>query len=177
MSAQFALFPIVARPLRAPLAACLCAVSAWAPAGAEEATFTVKQLTPGTALKLAQAALEACRKEGFQVTVAVADRSGVAQVLLRDRYAGPHTVTVAINKAWTSVSFRQDTLSFAKATAEPAHSGSRHFDRVIAVGGGVAVEAGGAILGAIGVSGGPGGEADDRCARAGIDAIRGDIEF
>jgi uncharacterized protein GlcG (DUF336 family) len=144
---------------------------------AQEATFTIKQLTPETALKLAQATLEACRKEGFQVAVAVTDRSGIAQVLLRDRFAGPHTVTIATNKAWTAVSFRQDTLSFARATAEPAHAGPRHFERVVAVGGGVPIEAGGSILGGLGVSGGPGGEADDRCARSGLEAIRGDLEF
>ncbi len=146
-------------------------------ASAQDATFSVRQLTPETALKLALAALEACRKEGFQVAVTVTDRSGVAQVVLRDRFAGPHTVTVAVDKAWTAVSFRQDTLSFAKATSDPAHSGPRNFARVVAVGGGVPVEAAGNILGAIGVSGAPGGEADDRCARAGIDAIRNDVDF
>lgn len=146
-------------------------------ASAQDATFSVRQLTPETALKLARAALDACRKEGFQVAVAVTDRSGVAQVVLRDRFAGPHTVTVSVDKAWTAVSFRQDTLSFAKATSDPAHSGPRNFARVIAVGGGVPIEAAGSILGAIGVSGAPGGEADDRCARAGIDAIRGDVDF
>jgi uncharacterized protein GlcG (DUF336 family) len=146
-------------------------------AAAQEATFTVKQMTPDTALKAAQAALASCRKQGFQVTVAVADRAGVAQVVLRDRFAGPHTVETAINKAWTAVSFRQDTLAFAASTADPRHSGVRSIPRVVAVGGGVLVEAGGSILGAIGVSGAPGGEADDACAKAGVEAIRDDISF
>jgi uncharacterized protein GlcG (DUF336 family) len=65
----------------------------------------------------------------------------------------------------------------AKATIDPANSGLRHFRRVVALGGGVPVEAGGSILGAVGVSGGPGGEADDRCARAGLEAIKDDIAF
>ena len=146
-------------------------------ASAQEATFTVKQMTPETALKAAQAALGSCRKQGFQITVAVADRAGVAQIVLRDRFAGPHTVETAINKAWTAVSFRQDTLAFAAATADPRHSGVRAIPRVVAVGGGVLVEAGGSILGAIGVSGAPGGEADDACAKAGVEAIRDDISF
>lgn len=144
---------------------------------AQEATFSIKLLTPEIALKLARATLEACRKEGFQVSVAVTDRFGVTQVLLRDRFAGPHTVEVAANKAWTAVSFRQDTLGLAKATVDPANSGLRHFGRVVALGGGVPVEAGGSTLGAVGVSGGPGGEADDRCARAGLEAIKDDISF
>jgi uncharacterized protein GlcG (DUF336 family) len=45
------------------------------------------------------------------------------------------------------------------------------------VGGGLMIEAGGSLLGAIGVSGAPGGKEDDVCAAAGIDAIRDDIEF
>jgi uncharacterized protein GlcG (DUF336 family) len=164
-------------PWRACLAACACLLASVAAATAQEATFSIKQLTPETALKLAQATLEACRKEGFQVAVAVTDRSGTPQVLLRDRFAGPHTVTVAVDKAWTAVSFRQDTLSFARATSDPAHAGPRHFERVVAVGGGVPIEAGGSILGALGVSGGPSGEADDRCARAGLKVVQSDLDF
>lgn len=144
---------------------------------AQDATYAIKLLTPETALKLARATLEACRKEGFQVAVAVTDRFGVTQVLLRDRFAGPHTVEAATNKAWTAASLRQDTLGLAKATMDPAHSGLRHFPRVVAVGGGILVEAGGSIFGALGVSGGPGGEADDRCAKAGLEAIKDDISF
>jgi len=159
------------------LAMWLGALAAAGPTAAQEATFTIRQLTPEAALKLAQATLAACSREGFQVAVAVTDRSGVAQVLLRDRFAGPHTVSIAVDKAWTAVSFRQDTLSLARATAEPANSGPRHFERFVAVGGGLMIEAGGSILGGLGVSGGPGGEADDRCARAGLAAVQGDLEF
>jgi uncharacterized protein GlcG (DUF336 family) len=157
--------------------AALLIVCVAVPAAAQDATFTVKQMTPETALKAAQAALSSCRKQGFQIAVAVVDRAGVAQVVLRDRFAGPHTVETAINKAWTAVSFRQDTLSFAASTADPRHAGVRAIPRVVAVGGGVPVEATGSILGAIGVSGAPGGEADDACAKAGIEAIRDDISF
>ncbi|MBP6157055.1 MAG: heme-binding protein, partial [Polaromonas sp.] len=64
-------------------------------ATAQVGTFQLKSLTPETALKAAQAAIDACNKQGFQVAVAVTDRSGVTQVLLRDRFAGPHTVEVS----------------------------------------------------------------------------------
>lgn len=157
--------------------AALLIVCVAVPAAAQDATFTVKQMTPETALKAAQAALLSCRKQGFQIAVAVVDRAGVAQVVLRDRFAGPHTVETAINKAWTAVSFRQDTLALATSTADPRHAGVRAIPRVVAVGGGVLVEAAGSILGAIGVSGAPGGEADDSCAKAGIESIRDDISF
>ena len=144
---------------------------------AQDATFVVKQMTTETALKAAQAALGACRERGFQVAVAVTDRSGIPQAFLRDRFAGPHTVGVAINKAWTAVSFRTDTLSFGNATADPEHAGARHFERVTAIGGGVPIEAAGSMFGAIGVSGGPSGKEDDKCARIGIEAIMDALEF
>ena len=147
-------------------------------AGAADATFTVKVLTPETALKAAQAALKSCRDRGFQATVAVVDRMGVVQVLLRDRFAGPHTPDMATAKAYTAASFRTNTTELAEATqpGRPA-SGIGHRPGIAAVGGGMMIEAGGSLLGAIGVSGAPGGREDDACAAAGIAAIREDIEL
>lgn len=143
-----------------------------------QGTHSIKLLTPETALKAAQAALKKCRDGGFQVTVAVVDRMGVTQVLLRDRFAGPHTVEMARSKAYTAVSFRTNTTELADATqAGKPQSGVRHLPGVAALGGGLMIEAGGALLGAIGVSGAPGGKEDDACAAAGIAAIRDDIEF
>ncbi|HEX9183331.1 MAG TPA: heme-binding protein [Burkholderiales bacterium] len=147
-------------------------------AQAQQATHSIKLLTPESALKAAQAALKKCRDGGFQVTVAVVDRMGVTQALLRDRYAGPHTPEMARSKAYTAVSFRTNTTALAEATqAGKPQSGVRHLPGVAAVGGGLMIEAGGALLGAIGVSGAPGGKEDDVCAAAGIAAIRDDIEF
>jgi uncharacterized protein GlcG (DUF336 family) len=143
-----------------------------------QATYTQKVLTPETALKAAQAALKKCRDSGYQATVAVVDRMGVVQVLLRDRFAGPHTTDMATAKAWTSVSFRASTDELAKATQPGSpQSGIRNRPGVAAVGGGLMIEASGSLLGAIGVSGAPGGKEDEMCAAAGIAAIREDIEF
>jgi uncharacterized protein GlcG (DUF336 family) len=147
-------------------------------AAAPEGTYAVKLLTPETALTAAQAALAHCRKAGHQVAVAVVDRSGLVQVLLRDRYAGAHTLDIAPQKAWTAASFRISTTALAIETqAGKPMSGIRGAPRVMAIGGGLVIEAGGAVLGAIGVSGAPGGEADDACAAAGIKAIADAIEF
>lgn len=145
---------------------------------AQDAVFQTRSLTPETALKAAQAALESCRKQGYQTAVAVTDRSGLLQVLLRDRFAGAHTVTVATDKAWTAASFRQSTLDFGRETqAGKPMSAIRDVPRVIAAGGGLPIEGGGSMLGAIGVSGAPGGEADEFCAKAGIKAIADSLEF
>ena len=156
----------------------LLAVSVAALARGADATFSVKILTPETALKAAQAALKSCRDRGFQATVAVVDRMGVVQVLLRDRFAGPHTPDMATAKAYTAVSFRTNTTELAEASQPGrASSGIRHRPGIAAVGGGMMIEAGGSLLGAIGVSGAPGAREDDACAAAGIAAIREDIEL
>ena len=151
------------------------------PAGAQPAsatTFALRFMTPETALKAAQAALSHCRAQGYQVAVAVVDRAGLTQVLLRDRFAGAHTVDVATNKAWTAASFRTPTADLARETQPgQAMSGLRNLPRFLAAGGGQVIEGGGTLLGAIGVSGAPGGEADDGCAKAGIKAIADDIAF
>ena len=147
-------------------------------AHAQDATYAVRLLSPETALKAAQAALKSCRDRGFQAAVAVVDRMGVVQVLLRDRFAGPHTPDMATAKAYTAASFRTNTTELAEASqaGRPA-SGIRHRPGVAALGGGTLSGAGGSVLGAIGVSGAPGGREDDACAAAGIAAIREDIEL
>jgi uncharacterized protein GlcG (DUF336 family) len=147
-------------------------------ASAEEALVTYKSLTPELALDLARATLADCRKRGFQVTVAVVDRFGVTQVLLRDRFAGPHTVSTATGKAWTAVSFRTSTAEL-NAISQPGtmQAGIRNLPGAVIIGGGLTVEAGGSLLGAVGVSGAPGGDADEACAKVGIDAVRDRLDF
>ena len=145
---------------------------------AEPATHTIRVLTPETAQKAVNAALAACRKAGYQVAVAVVDRSGVAQAMIRDRFAGAHTPMVAEDKAWTAVSFRTRTTDLAAATQPgQASSGLRNVPRFTAVGGGVTIEAGGSTLGGLGVSGAPSGEADEACAKAGVAAVQADLEL
>ena len=157
---------------------CLILLGASASAAAQDATYSVRLLTPETALKAAQAALAKCRADGYQVAVAVVDRSGILQVLLRDRFAGSHTPEMATAKAWTAVSFRTNTSAIAEETqAGKPMSGIRSRPGVAAVAGGRLIEAAGALLGGIGVSGAPGGDRDDACADAGIAAIRDAIEF
>jgi uncharacterized protein GlcG (DUF336 family) len=148
------------------------------PSRADETIVTYKALSPDVALELAKAALEACRSQGYQIAVAVVDRSGQPQVMLRDRFAGPHTPSTATNKAWTAVSFRTNTRDLVQP-AQPGQplAGLGNLPRVVLLGGGVMIEAAGSLLGAIGVSGAPGGEEDERCAKAGLEAIRDKLDF
>lgn len=160
------------------VAACILAGAAANVTNAADATYAIKLMTPETALKAAQAGLNKCREGGYQVAIAVVDRTGQTQVLLRDRFAGMHTPEAAVNKAWTAVSFKSNTSQFAEATQSGKESsGIRNISRVLAIGGGLMIEAGGALYGGIGVSGAPNGAADDACAKAGISAIMDDLEL
>jgi uncharacterized protein GlcG (DUF336 family) len=145
---------------------------------ADSATFTARTLTPEAALKVAQAALAKCRAEGFQATVAVVDRSGITQALIRDRYAAPHTVETAQRKAQTAINFKMNTAALDRELQPgKASAGIRNLPGVAAVAGGMVIEGQGALVGAIGVSGAPGPANDDACAAAGIKAIAEDLEF
>jgi uncharacterized protein GlcG (DUF336 family) len=147
-------------------------------ADAQESLVTYKSLAPGMALELAQAALTDCQKRGYQVAIAVVDRFGVTQMVLRDRYAGPHTPATASGKAWTAATFRSSTSSlFAISQPGMMQAGIRNLPGVVIIGGGLVVESGGSLVGAIGVSGAPGGDADEACAKAGIEAIQGKLDF
>ena len=147
-------------------------------ASAQEPLTAYKSLSPELALDLARASLSDCRKRGYQVAVAVVDRSGVPQVMLRDRFAGAHTPATAAGKAWTAASFRTSTTEL-NAISQPGmmQAGIRNLPGTVIIGGGLIVEAGGSLIGAIGVSGAPGGDNDEACAKAGIDAIRDKLDF
>src|ERR1700753_1155321 len=75
----------------------------------DDATVTYKSLSPEVALAAAQAAMKQCRDNGFQVAVAVVDRFGQPQVMLRDRFAGLPAAETATRKAYTALGFRKAT--------------------------------------------------------------------
>ena len=106
------------------------------------------------------------------------DRFGNLQVLLKDRFAGPHTPDTARRKAWTAVSFRTATTELATLTGPgKPQSAARDISDALMLGGGITVQAGGSIVGGIGVSGAPTGEADEGCAEEGYKAIQASLEF
>ena len=147
-------------------------------ASAQKLLTTYTTLTTTAALTAAQAALARCDKDGYTVAVAVVDRAGQPLALLRNNLAGNHTTTTAIGKAASAVSFRVDTSELQTVT-EPGkpQSGIRALPNVVAVAGGIVVRAKGALVGGIGVSGTPGGDADEACAKAGLAAIADSLEF
>jgi uncharacterized protein GlcG (DUF336 family) len=145
---------------------------------ADDVLQTYKGVKLETAVELAQVALDACRKEGYQVAVAIVDRSGLVQVMLRDQLAGPHTLDAARRKAWTSASLKADTNSIAEATRSgTGQSGARFVTNAMMVAGGVPLYGDGVLIGAIGVSGTPTADADQKCADQGAEALQEKLLF
>jgi uncharacterized protein GlcG (DUF336 family) len=159
---------------RIVLAAAL-ALAAALPARAEEAIVTYKSLAPDVAIDLARAALNQCRKDGYQVAVVVLDRFGAPLVAMRDRYAGIGAWDIATGKAWTAVNFSRDTSELiARGNISPALAGQ---PKVTMLAGGLLIQAGGSVLGGVGVAGAPGGDKDEACAKAGIAAVQDKLDF
>jgi len=157
----------------------LALLASHAAAAEDDAFVDLRVLKPEIAYRMAEAALNACRENGYQVGVMVLDRFGLPQVFLRDRFAGLHVFETSRRKAWTAISFRTNTTELAELTKAGAEmSGIRNLSEALPLGGGLMVLDGdGSLVAGIGVSGAPGGNHDDTCAQAGIDAIEDDIAF
>jgi len=138
-------------------------------------TVNIKRMSLDTALTAAQASIAQCRKEGVQITVTIIDRGGHPQVVLRDVLAMDVSIPISRDKAYTAMSFNSPT-----ARLESRFKGSYGVPKtkgLLLARGGLPISAGGNIFGAIGVSGAPSGETDEKCAQAGIDAIMDDLEM
>jgi len=136
-------------------------------------TINLKRLSLETATSVAQGAIEACRKEGIQIGVSVVDRDGTLQVALRDTIASQITLSISRQKAFTAVNFNAAT----SALKDRADSPIGRIDGLVMSAGGLPIQAGGQLLGGVGVSGAPAGETDERCAQAGIDKVIDDLEM
>ena len=127
----------------------------------------------GTANKAIQAALDACKKDGYRVSVSVVDRAGILRTMGRADGAGPHTVDSSRKKAYTAASLRRPTSELADLiTKVPTLQALRDINGdILILGGGLPIEISGEVVGGIGVGGAPGAHLDDACAQEGLDAI------
>jgi len=141
-----------------------------------EGLVQTKLLSLDLARSIADAAIEACRKDGYQVSVVVVDRSGRTLVLLRDVFSNHYFTELARGKAnavvLSSVSSADLQVNRSDMIAE-----LNLLDGVMVLRGGLPIQVAGAMIGAVGVSGAPGGDKDEACARAGVDAVQEELEF
>jgi len=125
---------------------------------------------------LATETVLACRKDGYHVSAVVVDRFGLVRSVLRDDRASRFTIEIAKRKANMTIMAWTDSGVFAKARADIQQE-LNHIDGIIVMEGGIKIVSGGFNIGAIGVSGAPGGEKDAACAKAALKKLEERVSF
>jgi uncharacterized protein GlcG (DUF336 family) len=171
----------MSRVFSGPSAAVLAFIVAVAGATGTQAQGLVnmQKLSAPLANELVGESVAQCAQKGYTVTAVVVDLDGVRQALLRGNGAPIHTLDNAFYKAYSAASL---TLSrkedSTKAVADrmsktpPTTVPQTPLPNVTYAVGGVTIMAGGTAIGAIGVSGAPGGQFDEECARAALAKIQ-----
>jgi uncharacterized protein GlcG (DUF336 family) len=135
-------------------------------------TVTYKLLPAALSVEAAQAAVAACKAQGYNVTASVVDRLGLQQILIVGDGASPTGRTLAPRKAYTSALRRITTGELNKRVSVPGAFNPMQFDTYLTIErGGVPINVDKETVGAIAVSGAPGGDKDEACADAGIAKI------
>jgi len=155
------------------------AVVGAAVSGSAQGLITMQKLSAPLANELVGESVAACAQKGYAVTAVVVDLDGVRQAVLRGTGAPIHTLDNAFYKAYSAASLtlarKEDST---KAVAErmgknaPTTVPQTPLPNVTYAVGGVTIKAGDKAIGAIGVSGAPGGQFDEECARAAIAKIQ-----
>lgn len=142
-----------------------------------QTVVNVRSLSYSAAHEAAVVALDTCKKQGYAVTVTVLDRLGRTKVVLHDDNANPHTIENSLRKAYTSLTSKTNSGDYGKrVTSNPQSVGVLNLDKITTLEGALPIFAGKDIVGAIGISGAPGGDKDAACAQAGIDKIAKGLE-
>ena len=148
------------------------ALAATLPLSASGQVLTERNISLQLALAVANAAMAQCKADGFDVTAAVVDRAGDLKVLLRADTANPHNADLARRKAYTARTFKVPSMDVAKRTNGATDlSGQRYLADIIPLGGGLPINMGSETIGAVGISGGPTQEADEKCATAAVASV------
>lgn len=137
---------------------------------------SVKQISAELASDLAWEAVRACREKGYQVSAVVVDRSASTQVVIRDTLAPRFTIQIAEEKANAVILSKVSSSEFRK-NREDIRMEMNHVDGLLVLEGGVPITAAGSLVGAIGVSGAPGGDKDAECALEALENVADRLEF
>ncbi len=146
------------------------------PAQAEDDVIKVRLMGSDLAADIARASVHACRERGYQVSAVVLDRAGDIIALQRDTLARRHTLEIAERKAGVVVLAGVDSGQMRDNRGD-IRPELNHMQGLIIMTGGVQIRAAGSLIGAVGVSGAPGGDIDADCAEAGIEAVSERLDF
>jgi len=138
--------------------------------------LTVKTIGTELARDVANGTVKACEDKGYSVTAAVVDRSGQIIAVLRSQFAAIQTLDIAAGKARGAIMAGTPTAAL-RASRPDLAANLMHLDDVMMMDGGLPINAAGVRIGAVGVSGAPGGDIDEACAQEALDELVDRIEF
>lgn len=139
-------------------------------------SLTVKTISMELARDIANESINICRKKGYQISAVVVDRSGLTQVALRDDLASRFTLQIAEEKANSVILSGINSGEF-RQSRDDIRPELNHMDDIIIMQGALPIEIAGSRIGAIGVSGAPGGEKDELCAQKALEHFSERLEF
>lgn len=119
---------------------------------------------------IAQGTIDACRKDDYRVAVVVTDRSGDPVVMMRDLFVSKYMMQLAQNKA-NAVVMSNTSSGEMRVNMERIRDELNELDGVLVIEGGLPIRVAGSLIGAVGVSGAPGGDKDEACARHGLEMV------
>src|ERR1700730_1058777 len=154
----------------------LVLVSGLAGTAANAQLITHKDISLAMATTMAMTAIESCKGQGYNVSVHVLGRDGEVIIGLRNDLAGPATMENSMKKAYTARTFRTPSGKFAENVKGNPTAGALFLTNVVPAQGALPIMIGDDTIGAIGVSGAPGGDKDEVCAKAGIDKVSADLK-
>jgi uncharacterized protein GlcG (DUF336 family) len=138
--------------------------------------LTHKDLSLGMAMTMATTAIETCKAQGYAVSVHVLGRNGEVILAVRNDAANPTTFENSMKKAYTARTFRRPSGEFAKQQQGNPTAGALFLTNVTPAQGALPIKVGEDTIGAIGVSGAPGGDKDEACAKAGLDKVSAELK-
>ncbi len=138
--------------------------------------LNVKTIGTELARDIADKTVQACDEKGFSVSAVVVDRSGQMIAALRSQFAAEQTITIAGGKARGAIMAGTSTADLV-ATRPALAANLNLLSDVKMMEGGLTINAGGVRIGAVGVSGAPGGDIDAACAQEALDKLADRFEF
>jgi uncharacterized protein GlcG (DUF336 family) len=137
---------------------------------------THKDISLPIAVAMAQTAIATCKANGYNVSANVVGRGGEVIVAMRGDATGPHTLENSMKKAYTAKAQRRPSGEFAEGIKTNFTAGALRLSNIVPAQGALPIKVGEDTIGAIGVSGAPGGDKDEACAKAGIEKVAAELK-
>jgi uncharacterized protein GlcG (DUF336 family) len=158
------------------IAAIAAAALAGVAGSAQAQLLSHKDISLGMATTIAQTAIDTCKQQGYNVSVHIIGREGQVILGVRNDGAGLATYENSMKKAFTARTFARTSGDFADSVKGNPNAAALLLTNITPAQGALPIKVGNETIGAVGVSGAPGGDKDEACAKAGIDKVSAELK-